>query len=163
MRYAALESPVGPLLIAGNGRSITRLRFGGTPEEGWTEDRAAFAEAARQLEWYFAGRLREFNLELAPTGTPFQLAVWEELRRIPYGTTVSYGDLARKLGKSARAARAVGLANGANPIAILIPCHRVVGSAGQMTGFGGGVDVKRRLLALERGERLLAPAETSAG
>ena len=106
------------------------------------------------MDLYFAGRLREFQLELQPAGTPFQLAVWTELRQIPYGHTTSYGELARRLG-SPRASRAVGLANGANPIAIIVPCHRVIGANGKLTGFGGGLDVKARLLALERGERLL--------
>jgi methylated-DNA-[protein]-cysteine S-methyltransferase len=153
--YEVLKSPVGPLLAAGTEHGLTRLQFGGAAGEGWVERRGMFGEAARQLELYFAGKLREFVLELQPDGTEFQLEVWRELRRIPYGETIAYGELARRLGKPAGAARAVGLANGANPIAIIIPCHRVIGSDGKMTGFGGGVDVKRRLLALERGEALL--------
>lgn len=154
--YAVLESPVGPLLAAATGREIVRLQFGGAPRGEWVEQPAMFGELARQLALYFAGKLREFTLELRPDGTKFQMEVWRELRRIPYGETISYGELARRLGKPTGAARAVGLANGANPIAILIPCHRVIGADGKMTGFGGGVDAKRRLLALERGEALLA-------
>lgn len=146
---------MGPLLAAGTEDGITQLHFGGAPREHWIRQPALFRDLARQLELYFCGRLREFTLELQPRGTEFQLAVWRELRRIPYGETISYGELARRLGKPAGAARAVGLANGANPIAIVIPCHRVIGADGTMTGFGGGVDVKRRLLALERGEAFL--------
>jgi methylated-DNA-[protein]-cysteine S-methyltransferase len=107
----------------------------------------------RQLDAYFAGRLRVFELPLAPQGTEFQRTVWDALLRIPYGETTSYGALARSLGKP-EASRAVGLANGRNPIPIVIPCHRVIGSGGSLTGYGGGLDLKRRLLALERGPGL---------
>lgn len=103
---------------------------------------------ARQLEEYFRGERREFDLELAPQGTPFQLAVWREVSRIPYGETATYGELARRLGDP-RAVRAVGAANGANPLWIIIPCHRVVGADGSLTGYAGGIEVKRRLLELE--------------
>lgn len=156
IRYTILDSPVGPLLLAGNEAGLIRLSFGGRPAAGWVEDAAVFREAARQLDLYFAGRLREFTLKLKPDGTLFQRQVWRELLNIPYGQTTSYGELARRIGQSPGAARAVGLANGANPIAIVIPCHRVIGASGKLTGFGGGLDVKRRLLALERGEALLA-------
>lgn len=111
-------------------------------------DAAAGAKVERQLAEYFAGLRTDFELELAPRGTPFQLRVWEELRTIPYGSTMSYGALARRLG-SATLTRAVGLANGANPIAIVVPCHRVIGADGSLVGYGGGLEVKRRLLELE--------------
>ena len=106
-------------------------------------------EAIRQLAAYFAGELEIFDLPLAPEGTPFQLAVWRRLNDIPYGETISYGELARRLGNP-KASRAVGLANGANPIPIVIPCHRVIGSNGKLTGYGGGLPIKEKLLALER-------------
>jgi len=112
-----------------------------------------FAAAASQLKSYFAGQLTEFDLPLAPAGTEFQRRVWAGLRTIPYGETVSYGELARQLG-SPSASRAVGLANGRNPIAIVVPCHRVIGSDGSLTGYGGGLDRKRFLLALERDMRI---------
>jgi methylated-DNA-[protein]-cysteine S-methyltransferase len=117
-----------------------------------TSSQSVFAEAARQLEAYFDGRLTEFELPLAPAGTPFQLAVWTELLRIPYGETMTYGELAERLGRPS-AARAVGAANGRNPISIVVPCHRLVGASGGLTGYGGGVDRKRRLLDLERRAR----------
>ena len=158
--YTLVSSPVGKLLLAGSEDALERLHFlrgskAAEPEAEWVENGKAFREAARQLESYFAGKLRDFRLELKPSGTPFQLAVWRELREIPYGRTISYGELARRLGQPG-AARAVGLANGANPIAIIVPCHRVIGANGKLTGFGGGLDVKEKLLALERGEPDLA-------
>ena len=119
-----------------------------SPGRDWTEDRAPFKEAIRQLEAYFEARLKDFDLPLVLDGTEFQLLVWRNLRKIPYGETVSYGQLARRIG-SPDAARAVGLANGSNPIPIIIPCHRVIGSNGSLTGFGGGLPVKKKLLALE--------------
>jgi len=109
---------------------------------------ARCAAVARQLAEYFAGRRREFALTLDPPGTPFQRDVWGELARIPYGATVSYGELARRVGRPA-ASRAVGAANGANPIPIVLPCHRVIGANGSLTGYGGGLPIKRALLALE--------------
>jgi methylated-DNA-[protein]-cysteine S-methyltransferase len=152
LRYRILHSPAGPLTIAGRDGLIESLRFGDTPPPGG--EPGAFDEAIRQLYLYFAGRLRTFDLPLRPAGTDFQLRVWAALLDIPFGETRSYGTLAAQLGNPA-AVRAVGLANGANPIAIVIPCHRVIGAAGQLTGYAGGLDVKRRLLALERGEALL--------
>lgn len=151
-----MDSPAGRLTLAGDrDGTLTHVHFGDAPPGApWTPSPAPFAEAVRQLALYFAGRLREFNLPLAPQGTPFQLAVWEELRRIPYGATNTYGELARRLGQPG-AARAVGLANGANPIAIIIPCHRVIGASGHLTGYAGGLDIKRRLLDLEAGVPLL--------
>ena len=112
-------------------------------------------ETIRQLRAYFSGKLEQFDLPLAPEGTPFQLEVWRRLCEIPYGETISYGELARRIGNP-NASRAVGLANGSNPIAIIIPCHRVIGSNGKLTGYGGGLPIKEKLLALERGQlRLL--------
>lgn len=152
LHYHLLHSPAGPLTIAGRDDLIESLRFGHIPPPGG--EPGAFDEAVRQLPLYFAGRLRTFDLPLRPAGTDFQLRVWAALLDIPFGETRSYGTLAAQLGNPA-AVRAVGLANGANPIAIVIPCHRVIGAAGQLTGYAGGLDVKRRLLALERGEALL--------
>lgn len=153
--YTHVPSPIGPLLLAGDGQSITHLRFTsgpkkGEPDPGWVGDASPFREAARQLKNYFAGSLRDFDLPLALNGTAFQVQVWQALQEIPYGQTISYGELARRVGNPS-ASRAVGLANGANRIAIIIPCHRVIGSNGKLTGFGGGLDIKERLLALEQG------------
>lgn len=152
MRYSVMESPVGPLVVAGREGFVEVVRFGLEVGVDWVE--GGMEEAVEQLGEYFAGRRREFDLKVRLKGTAFQERVWGELREIGYGETVSYGELARRLGQPA-AVRAVGLANGANPVAIVVPCHRVVGAGGQLTGYGGGVDVKRRLLALERGEGLL--------
>ena len=153
-RYAPLESPIGELLLTidGEGR-LTRLRLPGhtsTPPADWVRDASALAEPRRQLAAYFAGELEDFDLPLAPGGTPFQLQVWRALCAIPYGATASYGEIARAVGQPA-AARAVGKANNRNPIAIVIPCHRVIGADGSLTGYGGGLDRKRHLLALEAG------------
>ncbi len=111
-------------------------------------------EAVRQLRAYFAGELERFDLTLAPEGTPFQLSVWNRLYEIPYGDTISYGELARRVGNP-NASRAVGLANGSNPISIVVPCHRVIGSNGKLTGYGGGLPIKEKLLALERRQLVL--------
>ena len=159
--YTYTPSTVGALLLAGDGRALSRLAFAGgrgpgKPDEGWERAEAPFAEAIRQLAAYFAGTLREFRLALAPDGTPFQLSVWRALLEIPYGETVSYGDVARRIGKP-DAVRAVGAANGQNPIAIVIPCHRVIGRDGKLTGYGGGIAVKDTLLALERRVRAIQP------
>src|ERR1700758_4101976 len=151
-------SPVGRLLLAGDGHALTGLwmlegdrhsaRALGL-EAGLTPSPETFTEVAAQLEEYFAGDRKEFTVPLAPSGTPFQLAVWAQLTAIPYGSTVSYGDIARALGKRPVAARAVGLANGSNPISVIVPCHRVIGSDGSLTGYGGGLDRKELLLRLE--------------
>jgi methylated-DNA-[protein]-cysteine S-methyltransferase len=151
-----IDSPVGALLLAGDAIALTKVYFQSAahprqPVAEWRRDAAPFADAVRQLEEYFAGERRTFSVPLAPRGTPFQLSVWQALRAIPYGETVSYGDLARRLGCAA-AARAVGLANGANPLPIIVPCHRVIGTDGSLTGFGGGLSIKRALLALEGAE-----------
>ncbi|MFD2420992.1 methylated-DNA--[protein]-cysteine S-methyltransferase [Amycolatopsis pigmentata] len=155
MRHTIVDSPVGPLtLVAGDDGVLTGLYMDQQryrPAESMFGDRddAPFAEAAGQLAGYFAGRRREFDLDLAFNGTPFQRTVWQELRRIPYGETVSYRELAERIGRPT-AARAVGLANGKNPVGIIVPCHRVIGSAGDLTGYGGGLDRKRQLLEFER-------------
>ena len=151
-----VSSPIGRLLLLGDGHALTGLwmidaerhttRFG---QADLTPRPEAFREVAAQLEAYFAGDLKEFTVPLAPTGSPFQLAVWTELTKIPYGSTVSYGDIARALGKRLVASRAVGLANGANPISVIVPCHRVIGSDGSLTGYGGGLDRKELLLRME--------------
>ncbi len=160
MYYKSVDSPIGPLLLAADERGLRFLLFSGgrktvEPDPGWVADRGQLEEPVRQLNAYFAGKLRDFDVPLAPVGTPFQISVWDELQRIPYGETISYGELARRLGNP-RAVRAVGLANGSNPIAVVIPCHRVIGSNGSLVGYGGGLPTKQALLALERGQpRLL--------
>ena len=153
MFYTKIESPVGPLLLAGDERGLRQLHFVSgrrkvSAPRDWKRDDGPFREAVRQLQAYFAGKRKEFNLTLAPEGTPFQLLVWKQLQEIPYGETISYGQLARRIGRP-QAARAVGLANGSNPIAIIIPCHRVIGANGTLTGYGGGLAIKEKLLALE--------------
>jgi methylated-DNA-[protein]-cysteine S-methyltransferase len=158
--YTYCKSPVGRLLLVANEKGLQFIGFPEgkmvrRPEPGWQADPARFSKAIRQLDAYFAGRLREFDLELAPQGTPFQLAVWRQLQAVPYGTTVSYGEIARRIG-NADAVRAVGAANGRNPLPIVVPCHRVIGSDGRLTGYGGGLHVKEALLALERQHALKA-------
>ena len=159
--YTTMESVVGPLLLAGDERGLLRVSFGMIsvgggkkeqfPKAGWTEDAAPFGELMRQLRAYFAGELQTFDVPLVLEGTDFQVRVWQALRSIPYGETISYLELAKRIG-NAKAVRAVGLANGANPIPILVPCHRVIGSNGSLTGFGGGIENKAKLLALESGQ-----------
>jgi methylated-DNA-[protein]-cysteine S-methyltransferase len=151
--YTTLDSPVGALFITSNGDSITELfmekhKGGPKPIGDWRRDDALFREAADQLRAYFAGKLTEFDLRLATGGAPFQQRVWAELRKIPYGSTISYGELARRIG-APKASRAVGSANGSNPISIIIPCHRVIGSNGKLTGYGGGIERKKFLLEFE--------------
>ncbi len=153
MRYTLMDSPVGRLLLAGDGDGLGLISFPGgskarSPEPGWRADPAPFRAAIDQLTAYFAGTVTDFDLRLAPRGTPFQLRVWQALRAIPYGETISYGELARRVGRP-EAARAVGAANGANPLPIVVPCHRVIGANGKLTGFGGGLETKAALLALE--------------
>lgn len=162
--YVWEESPVGRLLIAADDKGLRRVLFAEgrsevKPQPSWREDGTRLAETVRQLRAYFAGRLREFDLSLAPEGTPFQQRVWRGLLNIPYGETISYGQLARRI-ESPSASRAVGLANGANPISIVIPCHRVIGSNGKLTGYGGGLKNKEWLLALERGQACLSYPST---
>jgi methylated-DNA-[protein]-cysteine S-methyltransferase len=153
--YTHLDSPVGPMLLTSDGTGLTGLymeehKHGEDIQEGWTlsDDAPPFAEVKRQLTAYFDGTLTDFNLPLAMRGTPFQLRVWNELTTIPYGTTISYGELARRVGNP-NASRAVGLANGRNPISIIVPCHRVIGSNGKLTGYGGGLPRKAALLSFE--------------
>lgn len=150
--YDTVDSPLGELLLAGDGDALTALRTGGSPEPGWRRDPAPFREARRQLRAYFAGELRDFDLALDPRGTAFQLQAWDALRRVPYGSTVTYAELAAALGRPG-AARAVGAANARNPVAVVIPCHRVIGASGALTGYGGGMGRKRLLLDLEGGRR----------
>jgi len=152
--YTQIESPLGPLLLVADDAGLRQILFvnGRHParlQSSWKEDRAAFSEAISQLHAYFTGERENFDLQLAPQGTPFQLAVWHRLCDIPYGETISYGQLASRIGNP-KASRAVGLANGSNPIPIVIPCHRVIGSNGKLTGYGGGLPIKEKLLALER-------------
>ncbi len=147
------ESPVGGLFLAGDAKALRRVSFENgkrsvPPETCWKLNRAPFAEVIRQLQAYFRGELKRFDVPLAMEGTEFQLRVWNELRAIPYGETISYAQLAGRIGNS-KAVRAVGLANGSNPIPIIVPCHRVIGSDGSLTGFGGGLPTKKMLLELE--------------
>lgn len=151
--YTRMESPVGPLLLVADEAGLRRIEFVNgrkpvQPDPEWHHDAGHLREVIRQLRAYFAGELETFNLPLAPAGTPFQLAVWRRLCEIPYGETISYGELARRMGNP-NASRAVGLANGSNPISIVVPCHRVIGSNGKLTGYGGGLPIKEKLLALE--------------
>jgi methylated-DNA-[protein]-cysteine S-methyltransferase len=148
--YTVMPSPVGDLLVVGDGEAVTGVHFGArvAPRPGWRVDPAPVAEAVDQLSAYFAGARREFDLWLAPAGTSFQRRVWAALAGIPYGETTSYGKLAAEIGRPG-SARAVGAANGANPLAIVIPCHRVIGADGTLTGYAGGLAAKRHLLALE--------------
>jgi methylated-DNA-[protein]-cysteine S-methyltransferase len=153
--HTVMDSPVGPLTLVGADGALTGLymdRQRYRPETATFGDRddESFAPAVEQLEAYFAGRLTEFDVPLNLIGTPFQRQVWQALRSVPYGQTVSYGELADHLGRPRGAARAVGLANGHNPISIIVPCHRVVGADGGLTGYGGGLDRKRHLLDFER-------------
>ena len=151
--YTTFPSPVGLLLLAGDAQALRLVSFESSkrstpPPPEWKENRSVFAEVIRQLQTYFRGELKEFDLPLALEGTKFQLRVWNVLREIPYGETISYAQLARRIGDS-KAVRAVGAANGSNPIPIIVPCHRVIGSDGSLTGFGGGLSTKRKLLDLE--------------
>ena len=149
MYYSIFASPIGDMVLTGDGSALTGLDFvDSVGEPSGQRDHGAFADATAQLRAYFGGELTEFELDLAPRGTPFQQRVWSALRAIPYGTTTTYGTLASGLG-DARATRAVGAANGQNPISIIIPCHRVIGADGSLTGYGGGMQRKQWLLALE--------------
>ena len=153
MYYCYLATPIGDLLLAGDDQALSLVAFPEgamrcDPEPDWIHDEAPFAAARQQLGEYFAGVRKDFDLPLSLTGTEFQLSVLDELRRIPYGETTSYGDIAARIGKP-KAVRAVGAANGRNPVPIIVPCHRVIGSSGDLTGFGGGLAAKKALLRLE--------------
>jgi methylated-DNA-[protein]-cysteine S-methyltransferase len=157
--YTTVASPIGELLLVGDGRALRRLhmRAGRRPaaiRADWTPAADAFDDVRTQLEEYFAGRRTSFDVPLAMEGTGFQRLVWSALLEIPYGETVSYGEIARRVGEPG-AARAVGVANGSNPIAVIVPCHRVIGANGTLTGYGGGLERKRLLLDLERGAATL--------
>jgi methylated-DNA-[protein]-cysteine S-methyltransferase len=154
MNCVHYDSPIGTLSLVSNGEALTRLAFDGVVKPEGRAD-AVLSAARKQLDQYFAGTLKRFELPLHPTGTEFQERVWMALRDIPFGKTVSYSFIANAVG-SPKAVRAVGAANGANPIAIIVPCHRVIGANGAMTGFGGGVPRKVFLLSLEQGQRPLA-------
>lgn len=147
--YTTIESPIGDLLLTSDGERLTGIVMApAAPAPGWRDDRGPLASTIEQLGEYFAGDRTHFGLELAPVGTPFQMRVWNALSDIPYGKTISYGELARRI-DNPRAVRAVGRANGANPIPIVVPCHRVIAANGTLHGYGGGVDRKATLLALE--------------
>lgn len=153
MYYCYLDTPIGDLLLAGDDDALCLVGFPEgsmrrEPESDWIFSEEPFTAAREQLTAYFAGERKSFDLKLNPVGTEFQLQVLEELQKIPYGITASYGDIAKRIGRP-KAVRAVGAANGRNPIPIIIPCHRVIGSTGKLTGFGGGIPTKKALLKLE--------------
>lgn len=151
--FTVLPSPIGPLTLEASPQGLTGLYMDSHNHTGMNsvqrvDDETLFAEARRQLEAYFAGELRQFDLALDLHGTPFQLQAWAALQKIPFGTTITYGEQARWI-ENPKAVRAIGLANGKNPISIIVPCHRVIGKNGKLTGYGGGLDRKRFLLDLE--------------
>ena len=153
MYYCHIDTPIGELLLAGEEGALSMIGFPKgsmrrDPEPDWIYNEKPLAEARRQLQEYFAGERKAFDLPLQLSGTEFQVSVLEALQKIPYGETVSYGEIAKRIGRP-KAMRAVGAANGRNPIPIVVPCHRVIGSSGDMTGFGGGIDTKEALLRLE--------------
>lgn len=148
--FTTMPTPVGELLLTSNGEALTAVyfedpKYGPTSTDGWIRDAAVLADARQQLEEYFRGERTDFDLALAPAGTDFQRSVWRALTEIPFASTTSYGEIAGRIGKPS-ASRAVGAANGRNPISIIVPCHRVIGSGGDLTGYGGGLDRKRWLL-----------------
>jgi len=162
VQFRTIDSPIGDLTLAGVGCALTHLLMA---EQAHAPDRSgwepagpdAFADVVTQLDAYFAGRLTEFDVDLRLDGTEFQRRVWAALQTIPYGETRSYGQIAEQIGSPA-ASRAIGLANGRNPISIIVPCHRVIGSSGSLTGYGGGIERKRILLELEMNASSLTPA-----
>jgi methylated-DNA-[protein]-cysteine S-methyltransferase len=153
IHYRSIDSAIGPLALAGCGQVLTNLRMVDQTYEpdrtDWVLDNQAFPDAVEQLKAYFAGERTDFDLELGLAGSEFQRRVWQALLTIPYGETRSYGQIAEQIGASG-AARAVGLANGHNPIAIIVPCHRVIGASGNLTGYGGGLARKQSLLEMEK-------------
>ncbi|HEY3723854.1 MAG TPA: methylated-DNA--[protein]-cysteine S-methyltransferase [Acidimicrobiia bacterium] len=157
IRYRTTPSPVGFITVAGDGAAVTGLRmedqaYPPAGAEAWVRDDTAFGDVVEQLDEYFAGTRTEFDITLRLDGTEFQRRVWSALLEIPYGETTSYGELARRIGQPT-ASRAVGLANGRNPVGIIVPCHRVIGADGSLTGYGGGIERKQALLELERSRR----------
>lgn len=159
MYYCYMQTPVSQLMLVGDEIGLRQVNFQdgphpARPEPDWQQDEKPFREAIQQLKKYFAGKQRQFDLPLKPEGTKFQQSVWNALRSIPYGETWSYGQLARHIQRP-KAARAVGAANGQNPIPIIVPCHRVIGADGSLTGFGGGLRIKQKLLELESGGQAL--------
>jgi methylated-DNA-[protein]-cysteine S-methyltransferase len=154
--FTVTTSPVGPLTLVADDDALVGLHFhldpAGQPQPDWIQDDRRFKTAVAQLDQYFAGRRHTFDLPLAPRGTAFRKLVWKALRAIPYGQTATYGEIARAIGQP-QASRAIGGANHHNPLAIVIPCHRVIGADGSMTGYGGGLARKRMLLDLEAGLR----------
>ena len=153
IHYTYFDSPIGKLMLYGDtclkGLIFPQGKTSQEPEPQWQFDPAGFSPAKEQLDLYFKGRLKAFDLELDLQGTDFQRRVWRQLMCIPYGQTINYGELAVRIGNP-KAVRAVGLANGKNPIPVIVPCHRVIGKNGSLTGFGGGISVKRFLLDLEQ-------------
>ncbi|MFJ4715603.1 methylated-DNA--[protein]-cysteine S-methyltransferase [Streptomyces sp. NPDC088785] len=155
VRHTTLDSPLGELLLTADASgaltslSVPGQKGGRTVQDGWVRDPAPFAEAVRQLTAYFAGDLKEFDLELRPEGTDFRRRVWDALDAVPYGATATYGEIAARIGAPRAAVRAVGGAIGANPLLVLRPCHRVIGADGSLTGYAGGLDRKVTLLTLE--------------
>jgi methylated-DNA-[protein]-cysteine S-methyltransferase len=157
--YTHYDSPMGTMLLAADERGLRLISFAlgkrpERPQSDWREDRAPFVETIRQLSAYFQRELKNFDLPLSLEGTEFQLRVWQNLLAIPYGQTISYGQLACRVGNP-KGARAVGLANGSNPIPIIVPCHRVIGSNGSLVGYGGGLSNKKALLFLEKQHEFL--------
>jgi methylated-DNA-[protein]-cysteine S-methyltransferase len=153
MRYAIIETPIGPLTLGSTQHGLSSLNFGAkVPKDGGIDERVN-RKAVKQLEEYFGGRRTDFDLPLDFKGTDFQMKVWNALLAIPYGQTRTYGEIANRIGRPG-AARAVGMANHDNPIAVIIPCHRVVGHNGSLTGYAGGLHIKQHLLSIERGKTL---------
>ncbi len=153
--YCHYHSPIGKLLLIGCDGVLEELLFPNSQEkknipDDWQYDETGFKEVLLQLTEYFAGKRQDFDLRLSPEGTAFQKRVWQELQKIPFGQTACYGDIAERIGNP-KASRAVGMANGKNPLPIIVPCHRVIGKDGSLTGFGGGLEVKKQLLNLENG------------
>lgn len=166
-QYCYYQSPFGKLLLIGNDGILEELHFPDAAEqeliaEDCQYDETVFNEVLRQLAEYFAGNRQVFDLKIVPKGTPFQKRVWQELQKIPFGRTASYGEIAERVG-NAKACRAVGMANNKNPIPIIVPCHRVIGKNGSLVGFGGGLDLKKQLLNLENDSSSLFPVSTTTG
>jgi methylated-DNA-[protein]-cysteine S-methyltransferase len=162
-KFSYLDSPVGPIIVAGSDALLLAVGFttgqgARRPQTGWQEDPDAFVETRRQFDEYFTGKRTEFTLPFRIGGDAFQHAVWRAMCAIPYGETCTYGEIARQIGETTAASRAVGTACGENPLPIVVPCHRVVGAGGALTGFGGGIATKRYLLELEF--RTRPPADT---